>query len=121
MPALKDKAISLLGSAVTTSTLAGTGTIFTTPPGKITRVTQITIMNPGASLVTVTAINFGAYFNSGANFNLSAVTGGITDYMVLNPTLKATEIPASTAFQMVVVSGAATTMDVNVWGFTATT
>jgi hypothetical protein len=122
MPALKDKAITLLATstALNTQTAAGAQTIFTTPLGKVTRIHTIVVRDPTASMVGATSLTFGTgWRNNGAN-DVSTMTTSGTDYMVLANTTKSTEIAAGTAFQMTPGTGTAgaSTCIFDVFGYT---
>ena len=119
MPALKMKALTLLGSASLVITTGGALTLYTTPPGKLTRISHIVARNPTASCTGATQIRFGTGFNNNGNNDISTMTTSGTDYMVLANTLKSTEIAASTAVQMTPTTGTigACTVTFDVFGF----
>lgn len=120
MPALKDKAVSLLGSlaGVDMKTAAST-TIFTTPAGKVTRISHAVIRDTTASLAggtsyTITGLR--------AAFSLAAlVTAGTGSVHVRAADLaEQAEVAASTAVQLTVTTGAtaAGTATVDIFGYT---
>lgn len=127
MPALKDKALTLLGSLTIDSKTVASTTIFTTPIGKVTRISHVIVRNPTASMAGGTDFKFGTGFRNNAAVDLSTLTTANTDYMVLlNATAagadqKCTEIAAATAFALQVVTGttAACNATYDVFGFTA--
>lgn len=131
MPALKEKAISLLGSAAINCADAdkasGPYTIFTVPLGKLARITHVVVRNPTASMAGGTDFKFGTGFRNNAAVDLSSLTTLGTDYIVLgNATAagldqKCTEIAAATAVQVDVDTGTtvACTATFDVFGFLA--
>lgn len=128
MPALKDKALSLLGSATIDAKTAATTVIFTTPVGKITRISHIIVRNPTASMAGGTDFKFGTGFRNNAAVDLSSLTTSGTDYIVLqNATSagsdqKCTEVAASTAVSLVVTTGTTAVCNAtfDVFGYTDT-
>ena len=129
MPALKDKAISLLGSLAVLSTAGSPPvTIFTTPPGKVTYITHIVVRDPTASMAAggATDIKFGTGFRNNVGVDLQTLTTANTDYIVLmnqaaaGTAVKCTEIAASTAFVVTFTTGttAACTATYDVFGYT---
>lgn len=131
MPALKDKALTLLGSAsvnvAEADKASGPYTIFTTPVGKVTRISHIVVRNPTASMAGGTDFKFGTAFRNNAAVDLSTLTTAGTDYIVLiNATAagadqKCTEIAAATVLAVDVDTGttAACTATFDVFGYTA--
>lgn len=127
MPALKDKALTLLGSAVIhMQTADGAQAVFTTPVGKVARISHIVVRDSTGSLAGCTDVKFGTGFRNNAAVDLSSMTGGATDYMVLiNATAagadqKCTEIAAATAFTFTPTTGATADVDatIDVFGYT---
>ena len=126
MPALKDKALTLLGSATIDSKTVASTTIFTTPVGKVTRISHVIVRDPTASMAGGTDFKFGAGFRNNAAVDLSSLTTLGTDYMVLlNATAagadqKCTEIAAATALALQVVTGTTATCSAtyDVFGYT---
>ena len=127
MANLKDNAITLLGSLAATSVATGAGptTIFTTPAGKVTRITHIIVYNPSGSCATATDLKFGTGFRNNVAVSIAALTTANTGFMVLNNTaaagddLMAIEIAAGTTVQVTVATGAAgVTASFDVFGFT---
>lgn len=130
MPALKDKALSLLGSAAINvadaDKASGPYTIFTTPLGKVTRITHVVVRDPTASMAGGTDFKLGTGFRNNAAIDLSSLTTANTDYIVLlNATAagadqKCTEIAATTAVQVTVTTGTtlACTATFDVFGYT---
>jgi hypothetical protein len=119
MPRLKDKAISLVGFASAFS-LSANGTVFTSEATVNTVVTDVWVFKPTSTLAAATAINFGAYYNTGANFTLAAATATSS---VLNLRASSTQtswtiLPASTPFVYTVVSGCSASANISVFGFT---
>ena len=127
MPALKDKALSLLGSLAVLSTAGSPAvTIFTTPPGKVTRISHIVVRDPTASMAGGLDIKFGAGFRNNVGVDLSTLTTAFTDYVVLanqaaaGTAVKCTEIAGSTAFVVTFTTGTtgACTATYDVFGYT---
>jgi hypothetical protein len=120
MPALKEKSISLLGSVLFgfgASGAAGTATAFTCPPGKLARVTHVTVLRPTASLVAITGVNFGSFFNNSANYSLATMTA-TTNHLTLASTAQGNSASAGQAFAVMCASGAgAVSATFNAWGF----
>jgi len=120
MPALKEKAISLLGSVLFgfgASAGAGTATAFIVPTGKIARATHITVFRPTASLVAITAVNFGSFYNNGAATSLATMTA-TTNTMTLWTSAIGNQASAGQAWTIQSSSGAgAVSATFNVWGF----
>ena len=119
MAALKDKALSLLGSlaGVDMKTAAST-TIFTTPIGKVTRISHVVVRDTTASLAGGTSYSFTNFRQA---VDLSSLTTPATDYIVLDGNnAKYTEIAAGTPFQITVTTGAtaAGTATIDVFGYT---
>lgn len=120
MPALKDKALTLLGSALI-HCQAGDGaqTIFTTPIGKVTRITHVVVRDATGSFAGGTDFDFTSWLQS---VDLSGMTGGAALYRVLNATHNTdfTELAAGTAFQVTPSTGATADIDAtfDVFGYT---
>lgn len=120
MAALKDKAITLLGSlsGVDMKTAAST-TIFTTPTGKVTRIAFVVVRDTSASLAGGTSYSFTNFRQA---VDLSSLTTAGTDYIVLDGNnVKYSEIAGGTAFQITVTTGAtaAGTATIDVFGYTS--
>lgn len=118
MAALKEKAITLLGSlaGVDMKTVAST-TIFTTPSDKVTRIESVVVRDTSASLAGGTSYSF---TNFRQTVDLSSLTTLATDYIVLDGNnAKYTENAAATAFQITVTTGstAACTATIDVFGY----
>jgi len=128
MPALKDKALSLLGSLAVLSTAGSPAvTIFTTPPGKVTRISHIVVRDPTATMgAGATDIKFGTGFRNNVGVDLATLTTALTDYIVLanqaaaGTAVKCTEIAGSTAFVVTFTTGTtgACTATYDVFGYT---
>lgn len=86
MADLKEKATTLLASAVVTLTnAAAKTTVYTVPTGKTCVITHIVIRSPSATLAGGTAFNFGSGTNATSwrqGVDLSSMTA-TTDYMVI--------------------------------------
>lgn len=120
MPSVKDKALSLLGSATIDMKTAATTTIFTTTGGKVTRIDSIVVRDPTASMAGGTAYTFGTPFRNNGTVDLSSLTTSGTDYIALDQNnTKSTEIAASTAFAITVTTGttAACNATLDVFGY----
>lgn len=120
MPALKDKAVTLLGSAtVNMQNGAGAQTIFTTPIGKITRILAVVVRDPTATLAGGTDFDFTQWRQT---VDLSGLTGGATNYRVLfaADNTSYVELAAGTAFQITPSTGAtgAASATIDVFGYT---
>lgn len=123
MSLLTDKAITLLGSKTSwdVKTAAAT-TIYTTPVGKITRITHLVVRNSTASLAGGTSYSLTGW---GTAFSLASLVTASTGFVTITfaaataPT-ECSEIAASTAVQITVTTGAtaAGTATVDVFGFT---
>jgi hypothetical protein len=119
MAALKEKGIALLGSlaGVDMKTVAST-TIFTTPVGKVTRITHAVVRDYTASLAGGTSY---AITGLRSAFSLAAGTTANTGYMVVRcaDLTESTEIAATTAVQLTVTTGstAACTATIDVFGY----
>ena len=121
MPALRDKGIALLGSAsgINMQTAGGAQTIFTTPLGKVTRITHIVIRDVSATLAGGTDYDFTSWRQS---VDLSGMTTANTQYRVIQATDNTdfTELAAGTAFQITPSTGSsgAATATIDVFGYT---
>lgn len=121
MAALKDKAITLLGSlsGVDMKTAAST-TIFTTQAGKVTRITHVVVRDASASLAGGTSYSV---TNFRQTFSLANLVTAGTGYLVVQATdlTQYTEIAAATAVQLTVTTGstAAATATIDIFGFTS--
>ena len=118
MPALKDKAITLLGTATVDVKTAASTTIFTTPVGKVTRIAFVVVRDPTASMAGGTSYSFTSWRQT---VDLSSLTTANTDYICLDGNnVKYTEIAASTNFQITVTTGstAACNATIDVFGYT---
>jgi len=88
--------------------------------GKVARIVAIVVRDPSASLAGGTSYNFGTGFRNSGVIDLSSLTTANTDYIVLDQNnSKATEIAASTAFQITVTTGStgAATATIDVFGY----
>lgn len=119
MARLKDNAITLLGSNTIDMKTAATTTIFTTEAGKVTRITQVVVRDPTASLAGGTSYTINGFL---ATFSLAHVTTASTGCAVLTPaiTTQTLEVAASTAVQLTVTTGstAAANATIDVFGYT---
>ena len=119
MPALKEKAISLLGTALWTaaSGAAGSATAFTCPPGKLARVTHVTVFRPTASLAALGVVNFGSFFNSGVTTSLVSLTA-TTNCYTINQVTAGNSASAGQPFVVMCASGlGSVSATFNAWGF----
>lgn len=121
MAALKDKAVTLLGSASVDMKTAASTTIFTTPVGKVTRIVHAVIRDYSASLAggtsyTITGLR--------AAFSLNASTTANTGVTIVRAAdlVEQSEVAAGTAVQLTVTTGstAACTATVDIFGYTTT-
>lgn len=118
MAALKEKGISLLGSATIDMKTAASTTIFTVPTGKTARITHVVVRDPTDSLAGGTSYTI---TNFRSTFSLAALTGGATKYMVVQATdlTEYTETGAGVAVQLTVTTGstAAANATIDVFGY----
>lgn len=120
MPALKAKALALLGSAtVNMQNAAGAQTIFTTETGKTTRIVCVVIRDTTASLAGGTDFDFTSWRQT---VDLSGMTTVGSSYRALYATDNTdfSEIAAGTAFQVTPSTGAtaAANATIDVFGYT---
>ena len=108
MPSLKEKAITLLGSASVDMKTAASTTIFTVPVGKVCRITNMVVRDNTASLAGGTSYSVTQWRQT---FSLAAQTTVNTGYInVYGADLaQYTEIAAATAVQLTVTTGATAT------------
>lgn len=115
-----DWTLGFLGSATAVMT-SGTAasTIFTTPLGKVTRISAVLIRDPTGSLAGGTDYDFTSWRQT---VDLSGMTGGAADYRWLFATdnTSFTELAAGTNFQVTKSTGssAAVTATIDVFGTT---
>src|SRR5690242_2925045 len=120
MSLLSDKGMALLGSlaGIDMKTAAST-TIYTTPPGKVTRVLAVVVRAPSATLAGGT--NY-SVTGMGGTFTLTNVTTANTGYAMATQGTgtQGIEVAASTAIQLTVTTGStgAATATVDVFGYT---
>ena len=117
MPFVSSRGLGLLATtaSVDMQTVAAT-TLYTIPAGKVVRISHVVIRNPSASLAGGTDYDFTDWRQA---VDLSSLTTPDTDYIVLDGNnAKYTELPAGTAFQITVNTGAtaAATATVDVFG-----
>jgi hypothetical protein len=120
MASLKDKSIALLGSAVIDMKTAASTTIFTTPIGKVTRITHVVVRDATASLAGGTSYSI---TNFRQTFSLAALITLATGYLVVQATdlTQFTETAEATAIQLTVTTGstAAANATIDVFGYTS--
>ena len=107
MPALKEKAITLLGSnAAVNFNAAAAYAIFTVPPGKVARVTHVIVRDTTGSLAACTSIKFGTYFNADASQHaaLATITGATHWVSLINTTNPCIEVASAVAFNCTVAA-----------------
>jgi hypothetical protein len=118
MPSLKEKALTLLGSASVNMKTAAATTIFTVPVGKVCRIWAVTVRDASASLAGGTSYSI---TNFRQTFSLATLTTANTGYVTVHATDLAqyTEIAEATAVQITVTTGstAASTATVEIWGW----
>lgn len=121
MPALREKGITLLGTLASVNMQAAASTtLFTTPIGKVTRITHVVIRDPSASLAGGTSYSF---TNWRSAVDLSALTTANTGFLVLDSNNSPmTELAGGIAFQITVTTGAtaAATATIDVFGYVTT-
>lgn len=96
---------------------SATTTIYTTPPGKVIRITHVVFRDPSASAAAATSVAVTS-FRSG--FSLANLVTAGTGYLIVQATDLAqfTEIAVSTAVQVIVTTGAAgVTCAVDIFGY----
>jgi glucokinase len=120
VPYLMDKGIALLGSAAINMQSAATTTIYTTPVGKVTRISHAVVRDPSASLAggtsyTITGLR--AAFSLDA---LRSATGFVCVHAVNDLTAEQLRVAAATAVQLTVTTGstAAASATIDVFGYT---
>jgi hypothetical protein len=123
MSALRENAITLLGSAVCdVQNGDGKTTVFTVPTGKSCIVTHMVVRNPSGSLAGGTDFDFGDGANADTwktTVDLSSMTA-ITDYMLLTVTdAKITIFDAGDAIGVKPATGATAdvTATVEIFGY----
>lgn len=131
MPSLKDKAITLLGSATVAVGSAQNGvstTIFTSASGKVTRPTHVIARDPTASLAGASSLSFTGF---AALVDLTNLVTANTGYCIISEQTTAggtapkpvqyTELAANTPFQVTVNTGSTLAANVtfDVFGYTA--
>jgi len=104
MPSLKEKAVTLLGSASVNMKTAAATTIFTVPIGKVCRITNVVVRDASASLAGGTSYSI---TNWRAAFSLAALTTANTGYIVVRGADLAQydEIATGVAVQITVTTG----------------
>jgi hypothetical protein len=114
-----DKGIALLGSAAINMQSAATTTIYTTPVGKVTRISHAVVRDPSASLAggtsyTITGLR--------AAFSLATLTTANTGFIVVRAAdlTEQLRVAAATAVQLTVTTGstAAASATIDVFGYT---
>lgn len=123
MALLSDSAETLLGSAsgIDMKTAAST-TIYTTPIGKVTRITKVIVRDPSATLAGGTSYAVTGFLSG---FSLATLVTANTGFVVVSngaataPT-ECAEVAAGTAVQLTVTTGStgAATATVDVFGYT---
>lgn len=118
MAALKEKAITLLGSASVDMKNAGSTTIFTVPVGKVCRVIEAIVRDPTASLAGGTSYTITGLRSA---FSLNGSTTANTGVTVVRAAdlVEQIEQAAGTAIQVTVTTGstAACTATVDIFGY----
>lgn len=119
MPSLKEKSIALLGSLLFhCQTVDGAQTIFTVPIDKVARIIAVVVRDPTGSFAGGTDFDF---TNWRQTVDLSAMTGGATNYRVLlaADNTSYVEIGAGVAFQCTPSTGATADIDctLDVFGY----
>ena len=121
MPALKEKAVCLLGSAtVNFATGSGAQTLFTVPVGKVARITHVVVRDTSATLAGSTNVTLGTAFRGNASIHtpLATMSTSGTDYLVLDQdNTKSTELAAGANFQITPTAGATATGTIDVFGY----
>lgn len=118
MANLREKAIALLGSATVDMKTAASPTIFTTPAGKVCRITHVVVRDATASLAGGTSYTI---TNFRAAFSLATLVTANTGYLVVQATdlTQFTEIAGGTAVTLTVTTGStlAANATIDVFGY----
>jgi len=123
MAALKEKGIALLGSFTGSIATAANPTLFTTPAGKIARITHVVFRDPSGSAAAATSLTLTGFPGTISLANLITANTG---YVVAQAgpaaatpqtPVQGTEIAASTAVVLTTTTGAAVTVTVDVFGY----
>jgi hypothetical protein len=93
-----------------------TATIFTVPPGKVARVTHVTVFHPTSSLAAATSVNFGSFFNAGSATSFALMTG-TSNFQTFTCSGVGNEASAGQTFQVFVASGAGASASFDAFGF----
>lgn len=124
MSLLRDKAITLLGTFTGSIATGANPTLFTTPLGKVTRITHLVFRDPSASAAAATNLTCTGFPGS---ISLANLVTANTGYVVAGAAAAAgapqtptqgTEIAAATAVVLTTTTGAAVTVTVDVFGYT---
>jgi hypothetical protein len=116
MPSLKEKAITLLNTN-TAQSLNATATLYTTPSGKVTRITDVVFRDPSLDSSAAVAITITG-FRATASFSLALLATANTGFLHLDGNnIQSIEIAANTAVVMTVSTGAATTATIDIFGY----
>ena len=116
MAALKEKADTLLGSATISLATGAAVTLFTTPVGKVTRITHAVIRDYATSIAAATSVTI---LGLGAAFSCGNGTTGNTGFLVVRPTnlTEQLEIAEKTVVTLTPTVGASVTVTVDVFGY----
>ena len=120
MAALKEKAITLLGSVAGVDMKAAASTpIFTVPTGKTAVITHVVVRNNNNSLAGGTSY---AVTGFRATVNLNAITATTTNYVIIQGTdiTSYTVQAAGTVINWIVTTGATaagTTATIDIFGY----
>ncbi|HLE04143.1 MAG TPA: hypothetical protein VI729_05970 [Anaerolineales bacterium] len=117
MPILSDKGIGLLGTFTGSIATGANPTLYTTPIGKVTRITHVVFRDPSASAAAATSLSVTSFRQT---FSIANLITANTGYLVVQATDLAqyTEIAAGTAVVLTTTTGAAVTVTVDVFGYT---
>jgi hypothetical protein len=117
MAALKENAVTKLGSAVIDMKTAATTTIFTVPIGKTCVITHVIVRNPSATLAGGTSYSITNFRQA---FSLNGLTATTGYFIVQGTDLTLWTVTASgVAVQLTVTTGStgAATATVEVFGY----
>lgn len=123
MAALKEKALTLLGT-YTGSIATGTNpTVFTVPVGRTCRITNIVFRDPSASAAAATSLSMNGFPGTISLANLITANTGFViagaSSAAASPQTptQATEVAGGVAVILTITTGAAVTCTVDVFGY----
>lgn len=124
MPLLADKGEAILGTFTGSIATGANPTLYTTPVGKVTRITKLMFRDPSGSAAAATNLSCTGFPGT---ISLANLVTANTGYVVAQagpaaatpqtPT-QGTEIAAATAVVLTTTTGAAVTVTIDVYGTT---